>query len=204
MPYCPECSSYVPEQVDRCPTCGASLVPTPSQGSEPRAPLPMDTQQVAADLRLALETEYQFLKLIGVGGMGAVLLFREIALKRLVAVKVLAPSLAADTSARARFTREARAAAALSHPNVVRVYAVGETAGLKLPYIIMQYVEGPSLADWMQQHPRATERGARRVIGEVAAGSRPRTRGTCSTATSSRATCCSRPSRGAPTSRTSA
>ena len=170
MPYCPECSAYVSEQVEVCPTCGASLVPTPTQGSEPRAPVMMDTEQVATDLRSALEGEYQFLRMIGVGGMGAVYLLREIALKRLVAVKVLAPSLAADASARARFTREARAAAALSHPNVVRVYAVGETAGLKLPYIVMQYVEGPSLAEWMQRHPKASERDARRVIGEVAAG----------------------------------
>ena len=170
MPYCPECSAYVPDQVDVCPTCGASLVSTPTQGSEPRAPVTMDTEQVATDLRSALEGEYQFLRMIGVGGMGAVYLLREIALKRLVAVKVLAPSLAADSSARARFTREARAAAALSHPNVVRVYAVGETTGLKLPYIVMQYVEGPSLAEWMQEHPRASERDARRVIGEVAAG----------------------------------
>ncbi len=160
----------MPEQVDRCPTCGASLVPTPTQGSEPRAPVPLDAEQVAGDLRSALDDEYQFLRLIGVGGMGAVFLFREIALKRLVAVKVLAPSLAADASSRARFTREARAAAALSHPNVVRVYAVGETKGAKLPYIVMQYVEGPALAEWMQQHPRSRERDARRVIGEVAAG----------------------------------
>jgi serine/threonine protein kinase len=170
VPYCPECSAYVPDKVEVCPTCGASLVPTPTQGSEPRAPVAIDTDQVAADLRKSLEVEYQFLRLIGVGGMGAVFLLREIALKRLVAVKVLAPSLAADASARARFTREARAAAALSHPNVVRVYAVGETAGLKLPYIVMQYVEGPSLAEWMEGHPRASERDARRVIGEVAAG----------------------------------
>jgi hypothetical protein len=170
MPYCPECAAYVPELVDVCPTCGASLVPTPPERSEPRAPAPTDAQQVGDDLKASLGGEYQFLRLIGVGGMGAVFLMREIALKRLVAVKVLAPSLAADASARARFTREARAAAALSHPNVVRVYAVGETAGLGLPYIVMQYVEGPSLADWMAQHPRVSERDARRVVGEVAAG----------------------------------
>jgi hypothetical protein len=170
MPYCPECAAYVPDRVDVCPTCGASLVPTPPQRSEPAAPAPTDTRQVADDLTASLAAEFQFLRLLGVGGMGAVFLMREIALKRLVAVKVLAPSLAADASARARFTREARAAAALSHPNVVRVYAVGETAGLKLPYIVMQYVEGPSLADWMGQRPRASERDARRVIGEVAAG----------------------------------
>ncbi len=170
MPYCPECAAYVPDLVDVCPTCGASLLPTPPEKSEPAAPALTDTQQVADDLKASLGAEYQYLRLIGVGGMGAVFLMREIALKRLVAVKVLAPSLAADASARARFTREARAAAALSHPNVVRVYAVGETGGLRLPYIVMQYVEGPSLADWMTQHPRVSERDARRVIGEVAAG----------------------------------
>jgi len=172
MPYCPECSAYVPDRVEICPTCGASLVPTPAGGkvSQPAARAPTDTEQVARDLSQALGEGYQYLRLVGVGGMGAVFLYREVALKRLVAVKVLAPDLAADAGARARFTREARSAAALSHPNVVRVYAVGETDGLKLPYIVMQYVEGPSLAQWMEEHQRATERDGRRIIGEVAAG----------------------------------
>jgi len=172
VPYCPECSAYVPEQVEICPTCGASLVPTPANGkiSQPAARPTTNTEEVARDLSRALGAGYQYLRLVGVGGMGAVFLFREVALKRLVAAKVLAPDLAADAGARARFTREARSAAALSHPNVVRVYGVGETDGLKLPYIVMQYVEGPSLAQWMEQRPRSTERDGRRIIGEVAAG----------------------------------
>ena len=172
MPYCPECSSLVPEQVEQCPTCGASLVSTPAGAkvSQPAARAATNTEEVARDLGAALGDGYQYLRLVGVGGMGAVFLYREVALKRLVAVKVLAPDLAADAGARARFTREARSAAALSHPNVVRVYAVGETDGLKLPYIVMQYVEGPSLAQWMDEHRRSSEREARRVIGEVAAG----------------------------------
>lgn len=172
MPYCPECSAYVPDQVEVCPTCGASLVSTPAGGKipQPAARVVTDTEQVARDLSAALGASYQYLRLVGVGGMGAVFLYREVALKRLVAVKVLAPDLAADAGARARFTREARSAAALSHPNVVRVYGVGETEGLKLPYIVMQYVEGPSLAQWMEEHQRASERDGRRIIGEVAAG----------------------------------
>jgi hypothetical protein len=172
MPYCPECSAYVPDQVEVCPTCGASLVPTPAGGkiSQPAARAVTNTEQVAQDLSQALGAGYQYLRLVGVGGMGAVFLYREVALKRLVAVKVLAPDLAADAGARVRFTREARSAAALSHPNVVRVYGVGETEGLKLPYIVMQYVEGPSLAQWMEEHRRASERDGRRIIGEVAAG----------------------------------
>ena len=172
MPYCPECSAFVPDQVEVCPTCGASLVSTPAGGriSQPAARATKDTAQVARDLSAALGEGYQYLRLVGVGGMGAVFLYREVALKRLVAVKVLAPDLAADAGARVRFTREARSAAALSHPNVVRVYGVGETEGLKLPYIVMQYVEGPSLAQWMEEHQRASEREGRRIIGEVAAG----------------------------------
>ena len=172
MPYCPECSAYVPDLVEKCPTCGASLVPTPANGkiSQPAARPTTNTEEVARDLSQALGPGYEYLRLVGVGGMGAVFLYREVALKRLVAAKVLAPDLAADAGARARFTREARSAAALSHPNVVRVYAVGETDGLGLPFIVMQYVEGPSLAQWMEQHPRSTERDGRRIIGEVAAG----------------------------------
>jgi serine/threonine protein kinase len=172
MPYCSECSAYVSEQVEVCPTCGASLVPTPAGAkiSQPAARVVTDTEQVARDLSAALGVDYQYLRLLGVGGMGAVFLYREVALKRLVAVKVLAPDLAADAGARARFTREARSAAALSHPNVVRVYGVGDTDGLQLPYIVMQYVEGPSLAQWMEEHQRASERDGRRIIGEVAAG----------------------------------
>jgi len=169
MPYCPECSASVPSGAAVCPTCGASLVSTPADAAEPSAPPTSDLELVTADLRNSVRPQYELLRVLGTGGMGTVFLLREPALKRLVAVKVLAPWLAADPTARARFAREARAAAALSHPNVVRVYAEGETLGLRLPYIVMQYVEGPTLAEWMEQHKRASEREARRIIGEVAA-----------------------------------
>lgn len=171
MPYCPACSAHVPEGATQCPTCGSSLVTTPSVGDEPAAPAPqLDLDALQADLADALGAHYEILRSLGTGGMGAVFLAREPALRRLVAVKVLAPWLAADPRARSRFEREARAAAALSHPNVVRVYAVGQTRGQQLPYIIMQYVDGPTLAQRMTHHPRASERDARRIIGEVAAG----------------------------------
>src|SRR5512140_1055841 len=169
MPYCPECSATVPSGAAVCPTCGASLVSTPADAAEPAEAPPSDLELVTADLRNSVQPQYELLRVLGTGGMGAVFLMREPALKRLVAVKVLAPWLAADPRARARFEREARAAAALSHPNVVRVYAEGETLALKLPYIVMQYVEGPTLSEWMEQHERASEREARRILGEVAA-----------------------------------
>jgi predicted Ser/Thr protein kinase len=169
MSYCPECSASVPDGAAACPTCGASLVSTPADAAEPSPVSASDIELVTADLRNSVRPQYELLRVLGTGGMGAVFLMREPALKRLVAVKVLAPWLAADPKARARFEREARAAAALSHPNVVRVYAEGETLGLKLPYIVMQYVDGPTLTEWIEKHQRASEREARRILGEVAA-----------------------------------
>ena len=86
---------------------------------------------------------YEVLEVIGHGGMGIVLKGRDPALGRLVAIKVLAPQLAASGAARKRFAREARAAAAVSNEHVVAIHAVDTAGGL--PYLVMQYVAGPSL-----------------------------------------------------------
>jgi serine/threonine-protein kinase len=77
--------------------------------------------------------------------MATVFLARDIALQRRVALKVLAGDLSGDDSFRERFLREARLAARLSHPNVVRVFDAGETDGQ--PYIVMEYVPGETVAD---------------------------------------------------------
>jgi len=169
MRYCSECSASVPAEATLCPTCGAPLdIQEPTEVDEPKAP-ELDLEKLQATLSASLSPTYEVLKPVGHGGMGAIFLAREPALKRLVAIKVLAPKLAADKNARARFEREARAAAAISHPNVVRVFAVGETKRTKLPYIVMQYVEGPNLEEWRLRRGRLSEREARRIIGEVAA-----------------------------------
>jgi serine/threonine-protein kinase len=86
---------------------------------------------------------YEVRELVGQGGMGIVLKAFEPALHRVVAIKVLAPALAGSATARQRFTREAQAAAAVSHEHVVAVYSVAETDGL--PYLVMQCVAGESL-----------------------------------------------------------
>jgi hypothetical protein len=84
-------------------------------------------------------------EVIGQGGMGVVLKAFEPALHRLVAIKVLSPALAGSATARLRFTREAKAAAAVSHDHVVVVHGVHETEGL--PYLVMKYVAGESLQE---------------------------------------------------------
>ncbi|MCA9092188.1 MAG: serine/threonine protein kinase, partial [Planctomycetaceae bacterium] len=83
------------------------------------------------------------LGIIGEGGMGIVLKGFESTLNRYVAIKVLAPHLASNGAARQRFSREARAAAAVLHENVIAIHRVEETRDL--PYLVMPYIAGESL-----------------------------------------------------------
>jgi hypothetical protein len=94
---------------------------------------------------------YKVRKVLGRGGMGVVLLAFDPALHREVAIKVMAPQLASLPSARQRFTREAQAAAQIAHDNVVTIHAVAEFKGL--PYLVMQYVAGPSLEGSLSSGP---------------------------------------------------
>ena len=87
--------------------------------------------------------EIEILEVIGQGGMGVVLKGFQPELKRLVAVKVLAPQLAVSAAARRRFAREAQATAAILHPNVMPILTVHSTG--KLPYLVMPYVACESL-----------------------------------------------------------
>jgi hypothetical protein len=86
---------------------------------------------------------YEVQEEIGRGGMGVVLKARDLALDRIVALKVLSPYLAGSATARRRFVREGRSAAAVVHDHVVAVHSVSEADGL--PYLVMQYVAGESL-----------------------------------------------------------
>ncbi|MBL8132938.1 MAG: protein kinase [Anaerolineae bacterium] len=88
--------------------------------------------------------QIELLELIGRGGMAEVYRGHHAGLNREVAVKVLTPSLAKDERFRARFQREGRAVAALSHPNIVSVYDSGEYQGAF--YIVMEYIRGESLS----------------------------------------------------------
>ncbi|MGI9077410.1 MAG: serine/threonine-protein kinase [Gemmatimonadaceae bacterium] len=121
-----------------------------------------------AELRTALAPRLQVLRSLGVGGMGCVFLARDPALKRMVAVKVLTPSLASDSTAHERFVREAEAVAMVSHPNIVGVYQVGELPGLGIPYFVMQFVEGATLDQEFPPGIPVPEARAKKVFGEVA------------------------------------
>ncbi len=92
-----------------------------------------------------LNQRYRLLDKIGEGGMATVYRAEDTLLERTVAVKVLRPQYAADPDFLARFLQEARSAARVAHPNIVSVYDVGSDAAADCHYIVMEYVEGPSL-----------------------------------------------------------
>jgi serine/threonine protein kinase len=93
---------------------------------------------------------YTLLEPIGHGGMAVVYRARQDSLDRTVAVKVLSENLAASTEFLERFRREARTAANLRHPNVITVFDFGQDER-GVPYLVLEYIEGPTLADLMDK-----------------------------------------------------
>src|SRR5262249_49101273 len=88
---------------------------------------------------------YEVLQVGGKGAMGIVLRGFDAKLHRVVAIKVLAPHLASNGTARQRFVREARATAAVNHDNVIAIHAVEEEG--PVPYLVMHFVQGQTLQD---------------------------------------------------------
>jgi eukaryotic-like serine/threonine-protein kinase len=89
--------------------------------------------------------KYKVLERLGAGGMGTVYLCEHMLMKRRVAVKVLPPSKVNDSSSLERFYREAKAVAALDHPNIVRAYDIDEDD--KLHFLVLEHVDGSSLQE---------------------------------------------------------
>ena len=116
-------------------------------------------------LQEAVKGRYSLERELGRGGMGIVLLARDVALDRLVAVKLLPPDLA-DADRRERFLREARTAAGLSHPNIVPIHSVEERGDLV--FFVMGYVDGETLRDRVARAGPLTPRAVMRMVQEVA------------------------------------
>ncbi|WP_169713786.1 Stk1 family PASTA domain-containing Ser/Thr kinase [Paludifilum halophilum] len=101
-----------------------------------------------------LGDRYEVISRVGGGGMAVVYKARDVLLNRYVAIKVLNESLSNDSEFVRRFSREAQAAASLSHPSVVSVYDVGQENHTH--YIVMEYIEGPTLKEYIQQYSPLT------------------------------------------------
>jgi serine/threonine protein kinase len=111
---------------------------------------------------------YRILRELGSGGMGVVYLAEDPHLQRQVALKVMQPELAAHPVARQRFLREARAAAALENDHVVTIYQVAEDKGM--PYMVMPYLQGETLAARLFRERKLPVTEAVRIAREIAIG----------------------------------
>jgi WD40 repeat protein len=147
---------FLASPVDRPPLPEAPTRPGPAEG---------DTGAVAAPLPRI--PGYQVLGELGRGGMGIVYKARQLALNRLVALKMLPSATRPTPQHLARFRAEAEALARLHHPNIVPIYDVGEVDGR--PYFTMEYVPGPSLARVLDGRPQDPQASAR-LLGVLARG----------------------------------
>ncbi|HWB12352.1 MAG TPA: serine/threonine-protein kinase [Pirellulales bacterium] len=146
--------------------------------SPPVARVATRSREVALDF-LALPSDAAYLgrlgqfdvmRVVGRGGMGVVLEAFDSRLHRHVAIKILDPELASDDVARQRFCRESRAAASITHENVVAVHQVEKSGEGGLPYMVMQLVSGESLEQRLQRQPLLPIREVVRIGMQAAHG----------------------------------
>jgi len=156
-----------------------SPTPDPTDTLDITAPTP-ETAFSAAEERAwldaafgpdALGAQYQRVRELGRGGMGIVFLARDLQLHRVVAIKLLRRELSASADDRARFRREARLMARLTHAAIVPIHAYGEAAlpgGEQVAYFVMRYVDGESLAERLRREGTLPPREVSRILGELA------------------------------------
>jgi serine/threonine protein kinase len=137
---CPICHTSIPEHAPGglCPACVL-------RGADETTPEPVNgptVEEIAAAFH-----KLEILRLIGHGGMGYVYQARQPELDRMVALKILSPSLRSDPAFEERFAREARVLGKLKHPNIVTLYEHGESGGYF--YLMMEFIDGVNLRQAM-------------------------------------------------------
>jgi len=109
---------------------------------------------------------YELIEQVGTGGMASVWKARQLSLDRIVAIKILGHASLPDQNALERFKSEAQIAAQLNHPAIVQIYDAGETGGAA--YLVMEFVDGHTLADEILQHNGVSEARALEIAATVA------------------------------------
>jgi serine/threonine-protein kinase len=139
----------------------------------PEEPDPCADIPIMRDLRLQRGTmiagTYRIVRPLGAGGMGVVTLAHDDRLDRDVAIKFVRPELFEHQNLRELFSVEARAMARVSHPNVLTVHTFGEHEGV--PYFVMEYVEGPTVEQWLERREGAPDmEEALRILDQACLG----------------------------------
>jgi hypothetical protein len=189
---CPACTKEVPQGTRFCPSCGSAvdfgstptlgLEATPrkigSPGDSPRKRDSSPSGRISSSSDsfdgarfipgTILEDRYRIVAMAGRGGMGEVYRAEDLKLSQTVALKFLPESIAQDGAALARFHREVRIARQVSHPNVCRVFDIGDAEGL--PFLTMEYVDGEDLATLLRRIGRLPSDKAIEIARQICAG----------------------------------
>src|SRR6266446_5095042 len=178
----------------QCPVCQADNPPSAASCEKCNTPFPMSDATISpseygqiagwsAAVALSPSSEaaakgqlepgtllgdrYEILQLLGQGGMGAVYKARDVELERLVALKLIRPDLASHPEMLRRFKQELILAREVTHPNVIRIFDLGQASGLR--YITMEYVEGRDLRALLHEKGKLTSEEAVLIFQQIAA-----------------------------------
>jgi serine/threonine protein kinase/uncharacterized protein YjdB len=162
---CRSCSQQLLPTDLTCPHCGTTAEHAVATGTEPPAEPSPDLDDIIARLRRATLGEYEIGRELGRGGMAAVFSAHDLALDRKVAIKVMSPGLVLGDGMTERFKQEAITVAQLHHPSIVSVHSVRQAEGLH--FFVMQYVEGRSLEQVLQQARRLPLAMIRSILYQV-------------------------------------
>src|SRR5579871_3328515 len=181
MPACRACDHDVPESSRFCPHCGTSLngdvAVTRTEAISSSAPTPVSRPVSSTSSSLdegrflpgtLLVGRYRIVALIGRGGMGEVYRANDLKLSQPVALKFLPEATAKNETVLGRFYNEIRIARQVSHPNVCRVYDLGDVDGQ--PYLSMEYVDGEDLGSLLRRIGRLPEDKALEIARKLCAG----------------------------------
>jgi len=158
--FCSRCGTEVQKATQFCPTCGLDLrLTSPVQAIATGDVTELDV------VRDAMAEEYELLEELGRGGMAIVYRALDKHLEREVAIKILPFSLAFDAEFVERFTREARTAAGLEHPNIIPIYRVGKNG--RVIYFVMKLLRGGSLSRVLGERKRLAPAQIRKLLADV-------------------------------------
>jgi len=181
MPFCTQCAHAIPEGSRFCPACAAPVHPavlgvatgdvtkTSSQATTPVSRISSSSGPHGRfEPGTRLGTRYRVVGLLGRGGMGEVYRADDLELGQSVALKFLPPALAGNAAELARFRGEVRVARQIAHPNICRVYDIGEADGHV--FLSMEYIDGEDLASVLRRMGRPSSDKAIEIARQICLG----------------------------------